>query len=426
MTGELLPLTPGQEAMWLLHRLAPDSAAYNIVVALSARGPLDEAALRRATAALAARHDVLRSRFGERDGVPYRVVGPPGPAPLTVRDDAPGAAERAARAPFRLTAEPGLRVTLLRRAPGDAVLIVVTHHIVSDATSHWLVVRDLLDAYGAFRQDRQPDWPHLPIDFDRYVRDELARARPAPPVLPPAAELPTDRPRPARPGFAGATLTLPVAAGTAAALTALALRLRVTPFAVLLGAFQAAVHRTGGQKEFTLGCPATTRTVPGLRDLVGYLVRTVPVTARLHRDSTLAGTVRDAHAQVLGAFAALRRPEPAGPPPGFRIAVTMVAVDRLPVRGLATGGITRDGLRLELVDLPHMEGQFDLNVELRRGPDSLTVVLRYDTELFDAATVARFGDLYLRMLDTAGTAPDTRVRAVPAPADVLAWGGATA
>lgn len=97
------------------------------------------------------------------------------------------------------------------------------------------------------------------------------------------------------------------------------------------------------------------------------------------------------------------------------MAVTLLATDRLPVPGLvgAARPATYGGLRLSLLDLPHMEGQFDFNVELRSSADELTIVLRYADELFDRATVERFAAVCTRMIEAAVDQPSAVVSCLP-------------
>ena len=144
------PLSVGQQALWLLYRLAPHSPAYNVVLAMRVRGRLDVDRLDRAVAGLAARHPVLAETYDEVDGAPRRCTGRAGTPRLEVRD-VPGAdlfdaCAAVADAPFRLDSEPPMRAVLLRRAPDDAALVLVTHHLVSDATAQWLLARDLFEA----------------------------------------------------------------------------------------------------------------------------------------------------------------------------------------------------------------------------------------------------------------------------------------
>jgi hypothetical protein len=67
------------------------------------------------------------------------------------------------------------------------------------------------------------------------------------------------------------------------------------------------------------------------------------------------------------------------------------------------------GLRMAPLDVPRLEGQYDLNVEITRSATGMTLVFRYDTDLFDEATVARLVATYVRLLEVAVTEPSTRV-----------------
>ena len=118
-----LPLSFAQQRLWFLDQLEPGSAEYNVPVPMRLRGELDVAALGAALAAVTRRHEVLRTRLvAGPDGVPYQVIDPPSPFPLTVADVSgaadPFAAVRAlvmadAAAPFDLAAGP-----LIRALPG--------------------------------------------------------------------------------------------------------------------------------------------------------------------------------------------------------------------------------------------------------------------------------------------------------------------
>src|SRR3954451_6490402 len=80
------PASNGQRALWFLHRLAPDSAAYNLHFCARIRSPLDPEVLRRSFDALTARHDSLRATFPDRADGPPVVVHDPVPVPLPIYD----------------------------------------------------------------------------------------------------------------------------------------------------------------------------------------------------------------------------------------------------------------------------------------------------------------------------------------------------
>ncbi|MBT2510609.1 peptide synthetase [Streptomyces sp. ISL-98] len=429
-----LPLTTGQETMWFLHSLAPHSPAYNVVVGLAVQGPLDTTALAHAVATVADRHELLHSLFTEADGGPARILAPGLDVPLEIRDVAgvtdqelAELARAAGAAPFRLAEEWPFRVVLLRRAPDDAVLVTAAHHIASDATSSWLLVRDLIDAYKGV------DWAPLPATFAEHAADERAlRDSPGKARADEywagvrhgavAGTLQTDRPRSGQVVAQGATYQCELNDASALRLRQTAGDARVTPFGLLLGAFQAAVHRSTGLEDFLIGCPASVRFGRRKADMVGYLVDVMVLRSAFGPSTTFREAMASAHGQLLRGMAHLRYPAGAGPAgsPPFRMAVTLVDMDKLPVPSV-------DGLRLRWLDIPHMEGQSDLNVELRISPTGLTVALRYATDLFDRATIERFAGMYLRMIEAAVDDPDAVVAAVPLVesgqyADLLSFG----
>ncbi|MEQ4299801.1 condensation domain-containing protein [Plantactinospora sp. B6F1] len=444
------PLSVGQQALWFLYQLAPESPAYNITLAVRVRSALDETALARAVDALVARHPVLGAAFAEVDGVPRQFVPPAGVdraggSRLEVRE-VPGRSDEAllglarsvGEVPFRLGAGDVFRVVLLRRSAEDAALVLVTHHIVSDATSQWLLLRDLLAGYRGIAAGGAPDWAPLTAGYLDHVeaervlldsprRDRLERYWRNRCTGVAAGAIPVDRPRPDRQTFDGATYHLRLPDELAARVRAAATAAGVTPFAFLLGVFQATLYRYGGQDDFALGCPVATRYGAGLRDVVGYLVNTLVLRASFAPGATFGDAVAAAHRELLSGLAHVGYPFPlldrmlgagrgGSRSPLFRIAFTMVAADRLdpplPMvpEGAAVGPeIEYSGLRLAAFDVPQLEGQFDLNVELRQAENSLTGAFRYNTDLFDGATIERLTGHYRRLLEAATADPTRRI-----------------
>ncbi len=453
---ELLPLSVGQQSLWLLYRLAPESSAYNDAGAGRLAPAPDIGALRDAVHFVVQRHDMLRSLFVEREGCPARVIRPTG-TELVIREvtgmsdaELSDAAAAVARQPFELATDGPLRVVLLRRAD-DAVLVVANHHIATDATSQWLIWRDLLAAYAAFAAGGRPELPDLAGDFQQQVTGEHQQLTAKRAHLEEfwrgvcvgaeAGVLPLDHPRPQRSVFIGASCSRRLPDELADRVRCTAAGLGVTPFALLLGTFQALVYRHSSQPAFLLACPTSTRRHRRSRDVVGYFVNTLLVRATLDAGSTFAAAARTASQQVTSGTAhagypypLLRstysaRPGPAATPgrtprpgPLFRIAVTMVTAARFgrELDELADGavGVPLGDLRVHPYDVPRLEGQCDLNVEITRAPHALSVVFRYDTALFDAATVERLLDCYLRFIEVAATDPDGRVSRVPLMAPV--------
>ncbi|MFF4156744.1 condensation domain-containing protein [Streptomyces sp. NPDC001678] len=444
---ETLPLSAGQEAMWFLNRLAPDSAAYNVVMALRARGPLDLAVLGRALDAVVDRHPILRSRFADVAGAPRMFPGAAPAVRLEVREAAGSGEARlrelvaeAGSAPFDMAGEGVFRFVVLRTGPEDAVLVCAAHHLVTDAVAQGVVLRELLEAYRAFGCGESPQWPQEPVPFAEFVAEErelLASDRAAefeeywrgvcagaPYVL----ELPADRPRPARADYTGASYEVTVPERVREKVRAGAAEAGTTPFSLLLAGFQALLHRYTGEGDFLIGMPTTTRLSRRSRAVVGCFVNTVVVRAGVGGSSTLPELAGKAQRQVregMGRAAypfshltrALGVPRETGRSPLVQVTFTMVAAGRSePLMEVLAEGeesgreLELAGLRLSAFDVPQQEGQFDLAVELLQTSHSLKAVFRYRADLYDAATIERLAEHYLRLVEAGVDEPGTPVR----------------
>ncbi|NUS11791.1 MAG: non-ribosomal peptide synthetase, partial [Streptomyces sp.] len=301
------PLSFGQQRLWFLHQFDPKDPSHNAGYAYRLRGALDVAALEAAFTAVVARHEALRTRFTAEDGEPRAVVEDPAPVAVELTEaESAGHAELvvAARAntPFDLTAEPPLRITVVRLGPADHVLCVVTHHINSDGWS-FNVLRDEVAAHYA----GQP-LPEPPLQYGDVVAaagdtqadpgwwvGQLAGA--------PDLELPTDRPRPAERTTEGGDVRFELTAELADAVRALAKQARCTPYMVLLAAYQVLLARHSGQPDFCVGTPAAGRGRPELERVVGYLSTTMVLRCDLSGDPAFSDLLRATRRTVLAGLA---------------------------------------------------------------------------------------------------------------------------
>uniref|UniRef100_A0AAU2V0T1 Condensation domain-containing protein n=1 Tax=Streptomyces sp. NBC_00003 TaxID=2903608 RepID=A0AAU2V0T1_9ACTN len=292
------PLSYAQERLWFIDAAAPGSAVYNVPLLTRWNEPVDIAALTRALAAVVARHEVLRTTYGLRDGRPVQYVGEPVPVPVEViptalRDDAELAPH--ARAPFDLATAPPLRCVVWQGGPdGDATLLVA-HHIAVDGWSLTALYEDLAEVYEQALSGAEPRLAELAVQYadfaawDREVGGHPAMTERLDARLAEILAVPGDLalgpcpPRRALPegDRLGRQHTFRLNAQLVADTRELATRLRATDFVVLFAAFQAVVQRWTGQEEFLLGTVAANRPHPSVEQLVGFFVNTVPLRCRL-------------------------------------------------------------------------------------------------------------------------------------------------
>ncbi|MFI9722930.1 amino acid adenylation domain-containing protein [Streptomyces sp. NPDC052396] len=427
-SGEWRPLTHGQRALWYEQALAPDSAAYHLVRALTLHGTVDERELTAAFDRVVRRHPALRTRFAVRDGEPVCRTEPGGPR-LEIRDATgmPDAGFRAQLAalgdrPFDLPGgEPPVRFTLFRR-DGGHVLLLAAHHLVADFWSLVVLLTDLA---------RPCDSADLPL-CEPTVDDDWAYWRQALDGVPPALDLPTDTPRPAVRAFAGATRTLRLPPDLTAQLTELARRHRCTLFTALLAGYELLLHRLTGQSDLLVGTLLARRDTVEAAGAVGYLVNPVPLRSTREPGETFTALLRRTRRTVLGAV------EHGGHP--FGTLVSRLAPDRTPdrpplvqslfvfqreygesgdqadgYRALALGvpGRLRVGaLDMESLPLPRRWSQLDLSLHMARTGDGITGVWEYRTDLFTEATIDALGEALVHLLRAATDHPEAPVESL--------------
>lgn len=437
------PLSFMQEQLWFLGRLDPTSTAYHLPRAVRLKGPLDVAALREAFAALVARHDILRTTFHDDDGQPRQRVLPTGRFALPLHDLGPltpalreaavrEMCERLAGHAFQLDREPALVASVARLGPREHVLAWCMHHIVSDAWSNPIFMRDLADAYQQATQGQPPALPPLRRqyrDFAAWQREQAEAGRYAARLDHWDAhlgddlvdlDLPTDHARPAVLETRGATHYFEVPAGLAGEIKALCAQLRCTPFVALFAAWQILLARLSGQRGFAVGVPSGNRTRAELQDAIGFFVTTQVFRVDVAADQTLRQVCERVRADARAALAHADLP--------LDLLMARRGVARDPARtplyqtlfGLQVGsigpGLSLPGLEVAREPMPEggakMEWSLDmLWDEAKQGP-VLHGRLEFNTALYSADTAGRMAERYLRVLRCLASTPDTRVGAL--------------
>jgi amino acid adenylation domain-containing protein len=437
------PLSFAQERLWFLQQLEPESSAYNVPGALRLRGPLRPELLARALEEIARRHEALRTVFQEdtregAGGVPVQIILPPSAAPLPVVDlrarpypdeEAGRLLASEARRPFDLATGPLARTLLLRTGDEEHLLAVVMHHVISDAWSLRILLRELAALYQAYAAGEPSPLPELPLqyaDFARWQREqlagerlegELAHWRRVLAEAPETLDLPADRPRPAAPTFAAGRSPVDLPAALSADLRALARRQGWTPYMLLLAAFDALLARLTGQRDLVVGAPVANRNRLETEGLIGFFTNTLALRLDLAGDPSFRALARRARAATLEAYAhqdlpferlvedlAPRRER--GRNPLFQV---MLALNDVPSLAL----LELPGVAVEGVEIETGEAKFDLTLFLAERAGGFAGHLEFSRDLFDPATADRLLGHLLTLLTEAVAAPETRLSALP-------------
>ena len=431
-------LSFAQERLFFLDQLEPGSAAYNIPMALRLTGPLATQALACSLREVVQRHAALRTTFAhDAAGRAVALVHAEpieGLCTVDLRDfaDAEGAmrmhAARESSAPFDLQRGPLLRTCLLRLREREHVLLLTLHHVVADAWSIGVLVREVLTLYHAFRAGEASPLPPLPIqypDFARWQRQWLSGDRLQAQTsfwmaqlagAPVSLELPTDRPRPSLQTFAGATHQRHLGRALSAQVDALSQVHGATPFMTLLAAFNVLLGRYANQADVVVGSPVANRTRAETEPLIGFFVNTLALRTDLAGNPSFTTLVERVRHATLAAYAhqdlpfeqvvdALKLPRDLSRSPLFQVMFTLKNT-AMPVFEIA-------GLSTEPVPVESGAARFDLMLEVTPTEGGYVGRWEYNRNLFDAATIERMAGHFDVLLSAAIATPQTRIDALP-------------
>ncbi|HEX3554229.1 MAG TPA: amino acid adenylation domain-containing protein, partial [Thermoanaerobaculia bacterium] len=416
------PLSFAQERLWFLQQLAPESTAYNLLLAVRLEGWLDVHALAAGLREVVRRHETLRTTFEMIGGVgerPVQVVAPPGVpgepgAILPVVDlsglgaraqgEAKELAEREVGRPFDLARGPLFRPLLARLTSQDHVILAPLHHLVSDGWSNGVLLGELVALYTAHGEGRRAVLPELAVQYRDYalwqrqwlcgehLEAELAHWREELRGLPARLDLPGDRPYPAVQTYRGEGLRLAWGGGLAEGLKGLARAEGATLFMTLLAGFGALLSRWSAQPDLAIGTVIAGRNRVEVENLIGLFVNTLVLRVDLRGAASFRELLARVRRATLEAFAHQDLP--------FEKLVDELA----PARSLAYSPLFQvlfvlqntpghaaapAGLRLMPFEVEGQGAQFELSLSLAETGLGLEGSLVYSTDLFDRPTVER-------------------------------------
>jgi natural product biosynthesis luciferase-like monooxygenase protein/FkbM family methyltransferase len=440
------PLSYGQRALWFLHELASDSGAYNVFATARIHSKLDTAALQAALNKLVERHPALRTTFPVESEIPVQRVNDF--VEITLREqNTADLSERELQeiltaetsGAFDLTRGPLLRVTLFKRTAEEYVLLFVAHHIIVDFWSMALLVTELARIYDAQTRHANVDVAPPPIDYVQYSRSQAAmldgpegerlwnywqrQLSGAQTVL----NLPVSKPRPQVQSYAGANERFHLNAELTAKLKQLAHDYDTTLYTTLLAVFQVLLYRYTGQEDLLVGSPTSGRRRAALSDVIGYFVNPVTLRARVSRELTFEAFHKDVRRTVLEALDHQELP--------FGLLVERLQLERDPSRAplfqvmfswqqsplpqqpeLSAFALGESGKRMEIgglvlepMPLDQPVAQFDLTLMMAELGDELAGVMQYNTDLFDAAAIARLAQHFEVLLVDIVSNPQKRI-----------------
>jgi len=434
------PLSFAQERIWFLDQLEPGLTAYNIPVFLRLSGVLDEGAFAASFGHLVERHAALRTSFAVYEGKPVQRIAPAGGFSLPRVDlSALSSGRREAEMcllaveegaqPFRFDASPLFRIALLQLGRTDRVLLLCMQHIITDAWSIRLLMKELSALYaglveGAPRALPAPSFTYA--DYTLWQRrileagsmaGELAFWRGQLAAEPAVLNLPTDRPRSSAFRYRGRNVFFGVAERELREILGAAVANGLTVFMFLTAAVQAALARFSGEQDIWIGSPMANRNQSELEGLVGLFINMVVLRGDLDRRQTVRDLLRETRRVVLDAadnqdlpfekvVEALNPDRSLSHSPLFQCMFTFLSHPELL---LDLQGVTAAPLQID-----NGSAKLDLTFDLSHTGERLEGRIEYNTDLFDSTTALRLAGGFRALLFQMATRPESALGALSA------------
>ncbi|MEL6441868.1 MAG: amino acid adenylation domain-containing protein [Cyanobacteria bacterium J06621_8] len=428
-----LPLSPAQGRLWYLDQLSDRNASYNMFLAVEMRGELQVGVLEQAIAEIIRRHEVLRTRFELVNDQPVQIIEPTVQVTISVVDCQASEVLRLAQSEanklFVLHACPLLQVKLLRLNNSSHVLLLTVHHIISDGWSMGLLIQELSTLYQAFLESKPSPLPELPIQYADFAlwqqqrvrgtayQDQLDYWKKQLAGAAPLLELPTDRVRPPVQTFNGATREFYLDRELGEQLKTMSQESGSTIFMTFLAVFITLLSRWSNQEDILVGTPIARRNREQIEDLIGFFVNTVVLRLNLAGNPSFSELLAQVRQVSLDAFdrqdvpfdrvvEAIKPERNLSYSPLFQV---MFAWQNAPM-----GTLELPGLTLSTLEIPGETAKFDLTLAMAETEAGLRGWWEYNTDLFDAETIARLDSYFQTLLEAIVATPEKPVSQLPA------------
>lgn len=412
-------LSHAQKRVWILSQFEEGRITYNMCSGYRLMGDLDVGRLEAGFADLISRHESLRTSFIVVNGEPRQKIHRPenfefgiNVTDLRKKSGKEAHLQRLCRQishqVFDLEKGPLIRVDIFRLASKEHVLLLTMHHIIADAWSLEIMMRELLLSYSGLK-DAVPtlliqykdyaDWQLKRLKEDTETKSYWLNKLSAPlPVM----ELPADYSRPSVKNYKGGHVFGSFDQEMTSQLYAYSQAKGISLFMLLLTGLKVLLYRYSGQTDIIVGSPVAGRIHSDLENQIGFYVNTLALRTQLEADETFGSLLERVKEATLSAFENqsypfdrlvddLDLPHDLSRSPLFDVMLQVQNTEG--ERTSAPDGIVISGYH---VDFPF--SKFDLNITCKEVEGSLAVSIEYNSELFKSSRVSRMLEHYKRLL----------------------------
>jgi surfactin family lipopeptide synthetase A len=420
------PLSSSQKRMYFLQEVARDSTGYNIPQFLFINEKVDIGKINRVFKQLLERHESLRTLFCIADGelvqkivddldftVDYLALMKSG---NPNRDEMLKQVTKDFIKPFDLSKAPIFRACLVQIDDNTSMLMVDTHHIISDGISQEVLIRDFMGLY----ENKKPQ--PLKLQYKDYAVWQNSEAYAEMLKIQenfwldlfsesiPALDLPLDFARDDLGNARGAVVNVDIAKREANLLGIISKNSGASLFMTLFAIFNMVVAKITGNDDLVIGVPVAGRRHADLQNIVGMFVNMLPLRNRLHPGQSFIGFLKELMKNTLQAFenqefqfedlvSKLRLNREYGRNPLFDIVFVFQNRNEMEAEF---------GEKFGFYQTDYQAAKFDLVLEAVETDEGISLSFQYNKGLFKAQTIKAISEYLLSMIRELVDEPDKK------------------
>jgi amino acid adenylation domain-containing protein len=434
-----LLLSSAQLQIWLLDRLKPGNPAYNRSANIRISGHLKVAVLEQGLNEIIRRHEVLRTNFPSVHGKPAIAITPSVHLSLSILDfcDFPPREQqeklqqlaiKEALTSLDLAQDLLIRAILVQLNNEEHILLLTFHHIIFDAWSIEILLKELAVLYNAFVSGEPSPLQELPLQYTDFAYWQIQQLQGEKFAIDldywrrqmegelPVLDLPIDKQRGTVQTFHGARYNLKISSSLTTELKLLSQREGATLYMTLLTAFKILIYRYTNQEDIIVGSPDLKRDYLEIDRLIGVFVNTLVLRTQLtsnlafrdllacvrkttldaykHRDLPFAKLVEELH-------------------PERSLSHTPIFQVLFQLRNLPEDKMESGEVKFEEFKLDNGIVALELALDIHETNSGLSCLFEYNTDLFEATTIERMAGHFKTLLEGIIANPGQLIRQLP-------------
>ncbi|MEP7253698.1 MAG: amino acid adenylation domain-containing protein, partial [Ginsengibacter sp.] len=407
-----IPLSFSQERLWFIDQLE-GSTQYHLPTILRLKGNLNVEALNYSLQQIVHRHQVLRTVYKEEGGIPFQHIKEDEKNAVQEIDGSQfkdkseelfSFIKQLVKTPFDLSKDNMLKVYLIEVAPEDHVLVAVMHHISSDAWSTSIMVKEVVELYNSFIEQRSPQLPAMDLQYADYsiwqrnnLKGEIFENKVAywkeqlKGVV--ALELPTDYMRPPVISTKGSFVNFSIAKELSDEIKKLSQKESTTLFIVLQTIYKAMLYRYSGQQDISVGTSIARREQQQLETLIGFFVNTLALRDEVDGESTFMELLHQVRATTMQAYEhqevpfekvveAVLKERDKSRSPLFQVMLVFINTPEVGELRLGDIELSAEGYEQTTV-------KFEVTFFIRETANGFEGTVQYNTDLYKEETIKR-------------------------------------